>query len=246
MGTVSRQLHGLLRMRAAYYPGQRMWYGQQPWERFSQAPSSSSGFASAVESGTNDEPSPSSWFQKLKGVFTGKTSPGGSAQVAQESATVSQQDLTMENFADELKKARQFGSLTTFGRGLPRGGEMSAVKSLERQEGILRALARRDPVRVAGQHKAEVAAECGCTVRDVEDVVAKYEWAKEANRRVMKLKEEGKPLPKSLDEVEAMMGGRWSAAASVNLAKTGQLSRNAACPCGSGKKYKRCCGKSET
>jgi uncharacterized protein YecA (UPF0149 family) len=100
--------------------------------------------------------------------------------------------------------------------------------------------------RVAGQHKAEVAAECGCTVRDVEDVVAKYEWAKEANRRVMKLKEEGKPLPKSLDEVEAMMGGRWSAAASVNLAKTGQLSRNAACPCGSGKKYKRCCGKSET
>jgi hypothetical protein len=37
-----------------------------------------------------------------------------------------------------------------------------------------------------------------------------------------------------------MMGGRWSAAASVNLAKTGQLSRNAACPCGSGKKYKRC------
>jgi hypothetical protein len=50
------------------------------------------------------------------------------------------------DFADELKKAWQFGSLTTFGRGLPRGGEMSAVKSLERQEGILRALARRDPV----------------------------------------------------------------------------------------------------
>jgi len=97
MGTVSRQLHGLLRMRAAYYPMQRMWYGQQPLQRFSQAPSSSSGFASAVESGSNDEPSPSSWFQKLKGVFTGKTSSGGSAQVARESATVSQQDLTMES-----------------------------------------------------------------------------------------------------------------------------------------------------
>jgi hypothetical protein len=54
------------------------------------------------------------------------------------------------DFADELKKARQFGSLTTFGRGLPRGGEMSAVKSLERQEGILRALARRDPVVMFG------------------------------------------------------------------------------------------------
>lgn len=50
------------------------------------------------------------------------------------------------DFADELKKARQFGSMTTFGRGLPRGGEMSAVKSLQRQEDILRALYRRDPL----------------------------------------------------------------------------------------------------
>lgn len=55
--------------------------------------------------------------------------------------------------------------------------------------------------RVGELHKAEVATEWGCTVRDVDAVLAKYEWAKEANRRVMKLKEEGKPLPKSLDEV---------------------------------------------
>lgn len=52
----------------------------------------------------------------------------------------------LADFADELKKARQFGSMTTFGRGLPRGGEMSAVKSLQRQEDILRALYKRDPV----------------------------------------------------------------------------------------------------
>jgi hypothetical protein len=50
----------------------------------------------------------------------------------------------LADFADELKKARQFGSMTTF--GLPRGGEMSAVKSLQRQEDILRALYKRDPV----------------------------------------------------------------------------------------------------
>jgi hypothetical protein len=48
-------------------------------------------------------------------------------------------------FADELKKARQFGSMTSFGRGLPRGGELSAIKSLERQEEILRALHRCGP-----------------------------------------------------------------------------------------------------
>lgn len=49
-------------------------------------------------------------------------------------------------FADELKKARQFGSMTSFGRGLPRGGELSAIKSLERQEEILRALHRCGPM----------------------------------------------------------------------------------------------------
>lgn len=46
-----------------------------------------------------------------------------------------------------------------------------------------------------------MAAECECTVFDVENVVSKYEWAKEANRRVKKLEAEGKPLPKTLNEV---------------------------------------------
>lgn len=55
--------------------------------------------------------------------------------------------------------------------------------------------------RVGVEHKAEVAAECECTVFDVENVISKYEWAKEANRRVQKLEAEGKPLPKSLPEV---------------------------------------------
>lgn len=213
-------------------------------------------YATAAGSG-NDEAassssSSSSWFQRLKGVFKGTTAPETQPQtqqpkvpepMASDPKATLPGDFTMENFADELKKARQFGSMTTFGRGLPRGGEMSAVKSLQRQEDILRALYKRDPVRVGAQQKADVAAECGCTLFDVENVVSKYEWAKEANRRVKKLEAEGKPLPKTLNEVEALMGGSWSAAASVNLAKSGNISRNAPCPCGSKKKYKRCCGK---
>lgn len=202
--------------------------------------STAAGYATSSESGSEG----GSWFQKLKGVFTGKPSSEPQPQVATPDAKATRpKDFTMLNFADELKKARQFGSMTTFGRGLPRGGEMSAVKSLQRQEDILRALYKRDPVRVGVEHKAEVAAECECTVFDVENVISKYEWAKEANRRVQKLEAEGKPLPKSLPEVEALMGGSWSAAASVNLAKSGNISRNAPCPCGSKKKYKRCCGK---
>ena len=49
--------------------------------------------------------------------------------------------LDLSEFADQLKRARQFGQLTSFGRGLPRGGEASVVASLKRQEDITRALA---------------------------------------------------------------------------------------------------------
>lgn len=51
----------------------------------------------------------------------------------------------MAEFADELKKAQTFGKLTQFGRGLPRGGEAIAARSLQRQEEILRKLATYSP-----------------------------------------------------------------------------------------------------
>jgi hypothetical protein len=35
----------------------------------------------------------------------------------------------------------------------------------------------------------------------VEHILAKYTWAKEAQKKIEKLKEEGKPLPKSFNEV---------------------------------------------
>ena len=42
---------------------------------------------------------------------------------------------------------------------------------------------------------------CNCTIADVEHILAKYTWAKEAQKKIEKLKEEGKPLPKSFNEV---------------------------------------------
>ncbi|CAM6129673.1 unnamed protein product [Calypogeia fissa] len=204
-------------------------------------------------SSASEEPSSSSsWFQRLKGLFLGQekvqTQADGGAVSSQPSGgtvTAAVDDLNLEKFADELRKAQAFGKLTQFGRGLPRGGEAVAACSLQRQEEILRKLASYSPdgQRLEAKHKSEVATQCGCTVKDVNDVLGKYEWAREANARMMRLKAEGKPLPKSLDEVEKMMGSRWKAAASVNLSKDSQSSRNVPCPCGSGKKYKRCCGK---
>lgn len=49
--------------------------------------------------------------------------------------------------------------------------------------------------------KQEAAKKCNCTIADVENTLAKFTWAKEAQKKIEKMKEEGKPMPKSLAEV---------------------------------------------
>ncbi|CAN1812864.1 hypothetical protein LINPERHAP1_LOCUS26664 [Linum perenne] len=70
-----------------------------------------------------------------------------------------------------------------------------------------------------------------------------FDPAGEAQAKLDKMKEEGKPMPKSLAEVQKLMGNTPMDLARSNLAKSGQISRNAFFPCGSKKRYKKCCGK---
>lgn len=49
--------------------------------------------------------------------------------------------------------------------------------------------------------KQEAAKHCNCTIADVENALAKFTWAKEAQKKIEKLKEEGKPMPKSFGDV---------------------------------------------
>ncbi|XP_049351810.1 uncharacterized protein LOC125816269 [Solanum verrucosum] len=87
--------------------------------------------------------------------------------------------------------------------------------------------------------KQQAAKHCKCTIVDVENMLAKFTWAKEAQMKLEKMKEEGKPLPKSMAEVQKLMGSSPLDVARSNMAKSGQTSRNAFCPCGSKKRYKR-------
>ncbi|CAN1315767.1 hypothetical protein LINPERPRIM_LOCUS29817 [Linum perenne] len=66
-----------------------------------------------------------------------------------------------------------------------------------------------------------------------------FDPAGEAQAKLDKMKEEGKPMPKSLAEVQKLMGNTPMDLARSNLAKSGQISRNAFCPCGSKKRYKK-------
>lgn len=177
-----------------------------------------------------------SWVNKIKGVFTGqKTTPEPPQPVAQ--------SFTLLRFAEELKNARRAGNLKQFIVG--RSSEATFADAFEKQEAVIRYLGGFDATgeNLKLSHKQEAAKKCNCTIADVENALAKFTWAKEAQTKIEKLKEEGKPMPKSLAEVQKLMGSTPMDLARSNLAESGQISRNARCPCGSNKRYKRCCGK---
>ncbi|CAA3007563.1 Hypothetical predicted protein [Olea europaea subsp. europaea] len=181
----------------------------------------------------------SSWMDKVKGVFTGQ-------KTASDTATPTAESFTLLRFAEELSKARKMGTLKQYIVG--RSSEATFADAFEKQEAIIRYLGGFDPTgeNIQTSQKQEAAKQCNCTIADVENALAKFTWAKEAQRKIEKLKEEGKPMPKSLAEVQKLMGSTPMDVARSNLAKSGKISRNAPCPCGSKKLYKRCCGKEKS
>ncbi|KAL5566953.1 hypothetical protein UlMin_030117 [Ulmus minor] len=176
-----------------------------------------------------------SWMSKIKGVFTGKKPSEEEARVDSE--------FTLLKFADTLKNARKVGAVKQYLVG--RSSEATFADAFEKQEAVLRYLGGFDPngENIQSSQKQEAAKRCNCTIADVENALAKFTWAKEAEKKLQNLKKEGKPMPKSFAEVQKMMGSTPVEIARSNLAKSGQISRNAPCPCGSKKRYKWCCGK---
>ncbi|KAF5746970.1 hypothetical protein HS088_TW06G01147 [Tripterygium wilfordii] len=177
-----------------------------------------------------------SWMDKVKGVFTGNKTSLDEPEISSES-------FTLLKFADGLKTARRLGTFKQYMVG--RSSEATFSDAFEKSEAILRYLGGIDPTgeNLKSNQKQEAAKCFNCTVADVENALAKFTWAKEAQKKVEDLKKEGKPMPKSFGEVQKLMGSTPLDLARSNLAKSGQISRNALCPCGSKKRYKRCCGK---
>ncbi|XP_074292726.1 uncharacterized protein LOC141619604 [Silene latifolia] len=176
------------------------------------------------------------WVDSIKGVFTGK-------KKSEDSSKSPEDAYTLHRCADEMGKARKLGSLKQYVVG--RGSEATFTDVFEKQEAILRDLAKfnANGENLEASQKQETAKNCKCTVADVENALAKYVWVKEAQMKLQKLKDEGKPLPKTPEEAQKLMGSTPLDLARSNMAKSGTISRNAFCPCGSKKRYKRCCGK---
>ncbi|KAG1327404.1 protein translocase subunit SecA [Cocos nucifera] len=171
------------------------------------------------------------WFDKIKGVITGKSTTDSKSS-----------SFSLIEFADQMQKARMLDSFKKFEVGRCSGATIS--DAFEKQSAVLRYLGSIDPTgeNLQASHKHDATKHCNCTIADVEHVLAKYTWAKEAQKKINTLKEEGKPLPKTFNEVQKLMGSTPFDVGKSNLAKSGEISRNAFCPCGSKKRYKRCCG----
>ncbi|MQL84737.1 hypothetical protein Taro_017228 [Colocasia esculenta] len=91
---------------------------------------------------------------------------------------------------------------------------------------------KNEGINLQSHQKQAAAKHCNCTVTEVENALSKYLWAKGAQKKIEKLKEEGKPMPKTFSEVQKLMGSTPLDLARSNSPKTGQLGRNAPCPCG--------------
>ncbi|KAL0387573.1 UNVERIFIED_CONTAM: hypothetical protein Sradi_2639100 [Sesamum radiatum] len=176
-------------------------------------------------------PLQASWMDKMKGLLTGQKTTTESAK--------STESFTLLRFAEEMSKARKLGTLKQYIVG--RSSEATFHDAFRKQEAIIRFLGGFDPTgeNIKASQKMEAAKQCNCTLLDVENALSKFTWAKEAQRKIEQLKAEGKPMPKSMAEIQKLMGSSPLDIARTNLAKSGQISRNAPCPCGSRKLYKR-------
>lgn len=132
----------------------------------------------------------------------------------------------LAEFADSMEKARKLGTFKNFVMG--RCSEATVVNAFEKHSAVLRYLGTIDPTGEVGKDrlhsifcvalrggcvdcvalqklknsdKIGATKHCNCTIADVEHILAKYTWAKEAQKKIVKLKEEGKPLPKNFNEV---------------------------------------------
>ncbi|CAK9138356.1 unnamed protein product [Ilex paraguariensis] len=133
-------------------------------------------------------------MDKIKGVITGQKA------ATPESTTSSKSFTLLRKSVDELSKTRKVGTFKQYIVG--RSNEVTFADAFEKLEAIIRYLGGFDPTgeNLQTTHKQEAAKHCNCTIVDVENSLAKFTWAKEAQKKIEKLKGEGKPMPKSMAE----------------------------------------------
>ncbi|GAQ88847.1 hypothetical protein KFL_004640040 [Klebsormidium nitens] len=167
--------------------------------------------------------------------------------------------FTLERFESQIKQARRFAGV---GQLMGRAQSVEAramLRLFENSEKILGAMSaeeKQDLQKLNAARKASLAESVGLTPKDVDDMMTQYDVARQTSDRLAQMKREGKPMPKTIEEMQKFAaenmgtlprpGAPRPATQSAQPApKAARVPRNALCPCGSKKKYKRCCGRDE-
>uniref|UniRef100_A0ACD5XLI0 Uncharacterized protein n=1 Tax=Avena sativa TaxID=4498 RepID=A0ACD5XLI0_AVESA len=171
------------------------------------------------------------WFDKIKTAITNKI------RTALTGPDDSWNSFTLVTMANHLAMKLKPGSFK----------DASLIAQDVKHSAVLRYLATIDPTgeKLKGSDKIKAIEHCKCTIADVEYALAKYTWLKEVHTRSRKLREEGKPYPTTYDAMQKIMDKTPQEVLKSNLAKSDIISKTAPCPCGSRKRYKRCCGASK-
>jgi len=174
-----------------------------------------------------------SWSDRLKSML-------GLAETRPEAAS-SLESIDGNVYLQQMKTAAKMGGLAGFARGQV---AQATAKALHRQVEILEGLSAQERERLhelEPRAKTRLVQNLGCSPKEVEDVVRKFIATRNVFAKVGQLRKEGKPMPQSFEELSNLVG--LEPPADTGQQKGVGISRNAPCPCGSGKKFKRCCGK---
>lgn len=115
------------------------------------------------------------------------------------------ESLTIDSFASTLRTTRRVGVLRGYVSGTSNIQDPAAQGTLRLYEEIIEAMNAEEKADLSlfnAAARQEVAFKCCCTVPQVDDCIAKYEWTRQMLREMATLRRQGKPLPKTVAEVE--------------------------------------------
>eukprot|EP00884_Botryococcus_braunii_P003977 jgi/Botrbrau1/13580/Bobra.0307s0003.1 len=166
--------------------------------------------------------------------------------------------LTLDEYAQSLKRVRQLGSVTGFVTGTSQISSpvvQGTLRTFEQIIGSMRPEEKKDPDQFTHEARARVAAEVGCTLSQVDDCINKFNWLNKLNNGMAQLKREGKPLPSTPEEITRVLGMKPSSDAPGRLPSSTANPSGRACPLAgqyvsqktkcplTRKAFKSCCGK---
>jgi len=115
------------------------------------------------------------------------------------------ENMTIDAYAASLRVSRIGGSVRGYVGGTSKIQDTLAQGNIRLFEDIIGAMnpdEKADLSLFDAAARQQVALKCCCTVSQVNDCIAKFEWVKQMMAQMASLKRQGKPIPSSLEELE--------------------------------------------